>query len=434
MKKYILLLIIGLSVSCYKNERGNTLTSGLNSEENQLGFLKNIFEQKYYYIDSVENVDYNSFKSKNSLISSIVYNKDNYTLYTLKKDIPIIKTYSFYSGYGISIKVLSNDRAYLSYVHNSITKKNIELKKGVEVLSINNIEPKRFENNMFNGTKDLNITYLNQEGDTKKSVVFRSLFSNDAIDEFINDTLVFGKKFTYLLINSFSSNDFSNTLVQKLQGLKSNNLIIDFRDNYGFGTIKNALILLAFLTPKEFWATLILSTKYNKNNSISNEKLDLNRFVNLFNITSQKTVNILPIEYDNLFILTSKNTSSLAELVINSLRSLKNINIIGQKTNGNFLIYNTYTHGSYGAFLIEGEFFDGKDNNFNHVGITPNFIIKEQIKPMFTLDIKDRYIKTLDKIVNNLNVDTDKTLEEVNLKKEYVLVPNYKKYFVLEKK
>ncbi|WP_435262970.1 S41 family peptidase [Tenacibaculum sp. nBUS_03] len=142
-----------------------------------------------------------------------------------------------------------------------------------------------------------------------------------------------GKKIGYLMYNSFTANFDSKLNLAfskfKTDGVKE--LIIDLRYNGG-GDVRTTTRLASMITGQftgDIFAKQIWNKKYM---SIVNPEALINRFPD--KIGNSEIINSLKLT--NIYFITTRNSASASELIINSLTPHINVKTVGTKTSGKY--------------------------------------------------------------------------------------------------
>ncbi|MGG8497217.1 S41 family peptidase [Tenacibaculum sp. TC6] len=164
-----------------------------------------------------------------------------------------------------------------------------------------------------------------------------------------------GQKIGYLMYNSFTAN-FDAQLNQAFAQFKADNvtnLIIDLRYNGG-GSVRTATRLGSMVTGQfngEVFAKQLWNNKYM---SIVNPESLIDRFPDVID----NNVSINSLNLTSVYFITTNNSASASELVINSLLPYIDVKTVG-----------TTTHGKYvGSITLYDSptFYSKKDINPNH--------------------------------------------------------------------
>ena len=186
-----------------------------------------------------------------------------------------------------------------------------------------------YDDNGTSGTDDDSIL---QESETftliKAPFCENPIFKTDIFD-------VEGENVAYLMYNGFNS-EFNNQLNSAFGDFKANNaqhLVLDLRYNPG-GSV-NTSILLASLVTGQFTGEVHSTEQWNskRQEAFFNQNPEnlINRFPNSFN---GAPINSLLL--DKVYVLTTGDSASASELIINALNPHINVVQIGTTTEGKY--------------------------------------------------------------------------------------------------
>lgn len=334
-------------------------------DQKEKDFLSSLFKNSYYWSDKVEDKPNSKYLSANEMIRDLRYKEVDKWSYA--------QTFQSYnnvsnqksSGFGCSFK---KDTIYKMDINSPCEKAG--LKRGDRLVKIND-------------EKVTNQLYVNARKNLGVEVTFTVYRKGNSIDLKITPTDYSykassrriinheGKKIAYFIYNKFTSKS-SEEIEEAFTYFKNNNveeLIVDLRYNGG-GSVSVASILIDKIAGLK---------NENKLQFYSLEKPSNNRKSYYF----MKDDNSLDLS--RVFFLTTSNSASASELVINSLKPYLDVKIIGSKTHGKPVgMIGKYISSNYIYWLInlsffnvndEGEYFDGlnydcfaNDNIYEDIG------------------------------------------------------------------
>ncbi len=214
-----------------------------------------------------------------------------------------------------------------------------------------------------NGTPETTDDSIIQETEkislTKAPFCENPIFKTKILD-------VEGENVGYLMYNGFIA-DFNSQLNSVFADFKANNvqhLVLDLRYNPG-GRVDSSILLASLVTgqftgdvhSREQWNSEIQEAFFNQNP----ENL-INRFTNSLN---GSTINSLLL--DKVYVLTTGDSASASEMVINALNPYIDVVQIGTTTEGKF-------QGS--ITLYDSEDFDREGANPNHTYAMQPLVVK----------------------------------------------------------
>ena len=153
------------------------------------------------------------------------------------------------------------------------------------------------------------------------------------ISEVLN---VGGTNVGYLMYNGFTA-DFNSELNNAFGTFLGNNvseLVLDLRYNSG-GSVNSAILLSSMITG-QFNGEIFLSRQWNSEWQEFLEFNDPESLINRFTNELGDGTNLNSLNLDRVFILTTEDSASASELVINSLAPYINVVQVGDFTTGKY--------------------------------------------------------------------------------------------------
>ncbi len=332
------------------------------SEEGQNKMIYDVMHDAYLWYAFTPELDYTSYKDQDKLLDDLLYHQ--YDKWSYLISLEFYNAYyesGTYGGLGYSL-AYEEDRVYVMYVYQDSPAGRAGLKRGVEILAINGKTIQEIDENDLWGTisgKDelgveVNLT-INRDSKVEDITLIKGEVTvNTVLEDKVLQ--IDGKKIGYLLFESFiePSRDELKIVFEKFQQEAIDELIIDLRYNGG-GRLDVARYLASLIsgtqTKDKIFETLEYNDRYthwNNSDLFSDEKIDLN--------------------LDSLYIITTQDTASASESLINGLKPFLNVYLIGSNTDGKPVGMRGYdfcdTHLSPIQFKVvnansEGDYFDG---------------------------------------------------------------------------
>jgi len=343
----ISIVLIIIFSSCGNSESSYT-NDNTTFDEQQKSFLYSLFKTEYLWSNKVEDVEYDKYETPQEMIDALkyeVYDKWSYSQTRQEYDDFANQVgggfgCSYYKAQIRNIKIGSPcDKAGLKRGDYLI---NIDDEDITTQLYIN-AEKQLDEEVVFTiirDTKELNIS------------IAPTIYSYDVTQAqiFINSD---GRKVAHLIFDEFTSAS-SQEIDEDFTYFKENDveeLVIDLRYNYG-GSVAVASILMDKIAAYNNDENLQFYLKFNQNNSYKNSYYYFDKDEN-------------SLDLDRVFFLTSNDSVSASEILINGLKPYMDVVLVGSKTRGkpvgmqgrvnkgliywliNFLIYNSQDYGEY---------------------------------------------------------------------------------------
>lgn len=412
IKSLILILTFGVLTGCFKDNDDN-LTSASSVKD----FVWKAMNTVYLYKANVADLADDRFGSSNAyqeflgsfdtpenLFEFLIYDRENVDRFSvitsdylaLEQQLSGISKsngaeFNFYyapgstsSVFGIVRLVLPNSNASVSnltrgQVFNKINGQNLT-SSNIGGLLKNDTYTLNLANYNDNGTESVNddtITDTNTSVTLTKTIYTENPVYYHSIIEQNN------KKIGYLMYNGFV-NEFDNELNQVFGTFKSENidhLVLDLRYNSG-GSIRTATALGSMITG-DFENQIFTTLKYNE--TLSSNNYNYNFTSEFSNGTALNSLNL-----NQLYVLTSSNSASASEMIINSLDAYIDVIQIGDETVGKSqasqIIYDSSNFGrdnanpghTYALLPLIAITVNKNDTEVPPSGLVPDFELKEQ--------------------------------------------------------
>lgn len=349
----ILIFILGFFIApIYFTSCGEDRWSAYSEQTASDRWIDDTMRVWYYWNEEIPNTkDLNYFKEPFAFYASILSKSDGKngspysTIDSLKTNTRSIPFTDYSYGFQFTTnQVEDNDTAlyaHLLYVTPNSPASAISLERGDWIMAMNDepITKKNYTKLYGSGAMKLTVGYYDVPNDTiiaykEPREITSARTINDNPVYYKNVYEVAGKRVGYLVYNHFSagitdnSNEYNNDLRNASQYFASkqvNEFILDLRYNNG-GLLSCAELLCTLLAPADRLGQelgfLEFNTRFNPRQVPFS--LDANM------IQSGANLNL-----NTLYILTSDQTASASEMVINCLKPfMKDIILIGGTTEG----------------------------------------------------------------------------------------------------
>lgn len=361
VKALVLILIVSFfTVSCFEDNDDNLISASQINDFVWKGMNSWYFWQQEVPNLSDEKDDNNA--AYTSFLNSVNPPKDFFN--SLRYQIGLTDRFSWFvedyivlqqqfqgisKSFGIDfepVQINNNGDViiYISYVADNSPAKTANIKRGDIVNAINGttINTSNFselQRQLFGDNVTLSFVSENNgslEFIEDKTISSEVIFKNPVyLKKIFND--INGKKVGYLVYNGFRSsyNDELNAAFQDFKSEGITELILDLRLNGG-GSVSTSSYLASMIyanAGEDKFADLKFNSKHENENGFYNFSNRLNVFNSDNEKTGEETINRLNT-ISRLYVLTSKNTASASEMVINGLKPFITVKTVGTTTFG----------------------------------------------------------------------------------------------------
>lgn len=312
----------------------------------------------YFWNDELEKEDPSGDEDPEGYFYSLLNSTDQFSY--ISDDAEAIKQETTGTilavGFSSTFGVFTNSNnlfAIVEYVYANSPAEKAGLKRGDIVLKVNGED--LTENNYLDVTTQngvsLSLGEFNGRGITSSNNTISIEKGIIDLDPVIHHEvkIVDGKKVGYLVFVDFiaGENDkWLNSLGNALGEMKSegiSQLIVDFRYNPG-GEVTVAEYLASALAPSNVMSSQEILVRFEYNNNLQ-EYFGDRQGQNSPNLISRFGQNENNLNLNEIIFLTTGNTASASELVINGLKPYMEVTVIGEPTFGKF----------YGSFVLYDE-------------------------------------------------------------------------------
>ena len=324
MKKLLYGIMGGLATAALVSSCGEDRSGEYYALITTQTWMYETMQKEYlYYQDIPDKKSLNFFKKPSDFLSSMVSSKDKKSgstfshidsVYVNTRSTSQIPTFGFEGT-----MVRANNGSYgirVLYTQENSPAKEAGLERGSIIIAANN--KKINSSDLFYITAPqeaylFTLGKLNDKGfDTLQTVQMpaprivenNNLYKKDILE-------VGGKKVAYVMYNEFGNDDTQklNDLFYQLSQEGVNDIVLDLRYNPG-GYVTTAQMISTNLAPREAIGNTFLKMTHN----------DIINRTDVLNFEESMLANVTPINYENLYIITSANTASASEVVINCLK------------------------------------------------------------------------------------------------------------------
>ncbi len=358
MKKILLSIVIGLFfASCGGVEESNASNSqDTTFDKVQKDFLYNLFKTEYLWANKIRYQNYDDFVDPQNMIKAFRNKKDKWSYYETITEYEDRKEQKA-KGFGCYYK---GKKIYKIKFDSPCEKAGLKRGDILEKINKEKASSKSYKEAQNNiGIESIFTIY--RKGEMLNIKITPEYYKFKTVKHQILN--LYGKKVGHMIFDSFTSSSIDE-LEDAFDSFKNNHideLIIDLRYNGG-GSLATASILLDKIAGYNYENHLQAYLKWNNDYSSNDEGYYFEKDANSLNL-------------NKIYFLTTENTASASEMVINSLKPyLNDVILIGSKTHGkpvgmrgrkkNGLIYWLINFSVYNA-NDESEYFQGLDVTCN---------------------------------------------------------------------
>ncbi len=346
----------------------------------------------YYWHDKTPTLDYTTYHSQKALLKDLIYSPtDRWSFITSLKEFNDYYSSGEFVGVGISMAVDYGNFIMIRYVIPGSPADRAGLKRGDSITAISDIPVSSIldADDLDDAMKDddvgvvvkLNLSTGRRVTLTKEVVSVTSVV-------YSQKTLHNGNMVGYFMLDRFilPTEDELTILMDDFIDSNVTELIIDLRYNGG-GTTDVSKTLANYLLPSVFDGSVYTRYIHNSNYSSLNQED--------YFISANKSLSL-----NRVFIITSNETASASEQLINGLLPYTKVITIGDYTNGK--PYGMYANEFCDEVLVPIQFKMQNANGDSWLtsGIPPTCTISESSFEMFGSTTEPLYKAALDYIDN----------------------------------
>ncbi|WP_418587265.1 S41 family peptidase [Phocaeicola sp.] len=348
-------------------------------------------QQNYlFYEDLPAEEDLDFFDKPADFLESVASDKDkkNGVTFSHVDSVKTTRVQSNYPTYGIEgtlVRGTDGDYYYtILYVQSESPASEAGLQRGDHICTVNGIKLSSSNYTEYIQAPTKTYTYrIARKGSNATPDTLEVAMPQPRIIEepsvFLtrNLTTSNGKKVFYIMYNSFEVTEEADLIAKFAEGLATspNDIVLDLRYNPG-GYVSTALLLSTILAPSN-------AMGQNCFNLIYNDKLDK---VESYAFDPALLQGISNASYDHLYILTTGNTASASEIVINCLRPYVGEKLlqVGENTFGKNVAQSLFTNASYPQleFWLTTAYISNSQNYYDYYtdGLKPDYELSEDVE------------------------------------------------------
>lgn len=410
MKKVLLLLVLIAPlfiISCQKDEIQPV--TGPTFDEKARDALSDLMDEWYYWYRQLQPVKITDYDNPYELLNALRYKPLDRWSFVADYDSFISSMQGSFVGHGIRMGLdpSGNVRIVMIYKNSPLYSKGV--RRGWIIKKINGTEAApvftsgdvtAYNNLIGPATAGVTNTFLFQIPDGRDSVISSTKASFQVNSVLKYDTLHLKSGVTgYLVFDEFiepSANELKTAFAFFYQN-NIKDIILDLRYNSG-GILDVANDLASYIAGSSKFSTPFVRSEFNDKKASNNAT------------TNFKPV-LYPVNMTRLVVITTRETASASEVVINGLKPHMTVVTVGDTTNGKPTGMNVWGYANKYIFApitfkltnsaFQGDFFDGfapskyvTDDITHDWGDRNEFCIKEAIRYIETgsFSAKSAYI------------------------------------------
>ncbi len=367
MKNVLLisLFVISITLSCCKKSGPEPAPAKASNE--QLAADSTFLFTKEIYLWNTQIPDYNSFnprslvKAGDPIATSDAVLKSIRSRYSSGLDkwsfaVSSAESDQIQTGrgedWGFFVRSAVNPsnvvKWYITYVNTSSTAGQLGVRRGWyinkvngNVVEYNNAGADILNNLLFGTTLTANIEFIKPDGSAQTLSLSKTVHTANAVMYTNVYNTTNGRKVGYLAYNQFFQGGYTKELKSVFENFTSqgiNELIVDLRNNRG-GSVATQDTLANLIAPSSATASVMYQYEFNQQLQSGNFPLLKRRFGwsnNAFSLqnNTERFIKLGSMNLSRVFFITTRNSASASELLINNLKPVIDVQIIGDTTDG----------------------------------------------------------------------------------------------------
>lgn len=281
------------------------------------------FKDWYLWYDQIPDIDPNGIETQEALIDSIKNPVDRWSFAGSLTEVNKLFEGGEYSGFGAGFMLDADRKIKISFVYKDSPFGKAGIGRGWEVISINGYTSDDLDNmnNALSSNELVNFELSDLNQIHHSLSVKKDAFSMNTV---LYSTVIHSgnSNIGYVVFNSFVATSAAelDTVFTRFKKGNINELIVDLRYNGG-GLNDIAYQLTAMIGGSKARNQVISSLKHN-NKHTNNDASKIS------------TYNGVSLELSRVFFITTSQTASASELVINSLTPFMEVYLTGSNTHG----------------------------------------------------------------------------------------------------
>lgn len=309
----LLSMLLLVNIGC-KKHKGQNITAN-----NQLLYE---MDQWYLWYDKMPNVDPNNYPTPVELLNALTYKKlDRWSYISTKQEIMAYYDEAQHMGYGFGLAFDEQNNLWVTFIFKESPLRKHGVDRGWRLTMIENT-PVTIDNVYSLLSKQSALfTFIKPNSEKVTIMASQAAFKMNTI---IKDSVYFmgDQTIGYFMLKGFldpTKDELQHTF-RKFSDNNITDIIVDLRYNGG-GSVDVAHHLANLLLGKSANQKVFATFAHNNKNTANN--------ISLLFSPEEFSLNL-----NNIVFITTVNSASASELVINGLKPHTNISLVGGRTHG----------------------------------------------------------------------------------------------------
>lgn len=356
MKKIFLITIIVSITAGFMSCKEKGIDDNPNAHANEQLMLA--MDEYYLWYDKMPDVNYLRYNSPVELMDALLYKKlDRWSYVSTKQEVEAYYTDAEFTGYGIGMGFDNDNNLWITFIFEDSPLREFGVDRGWRISKINNTRVTYENANSLLAANSANFTFIDQNNkEVAANASKRVVKMNTVLMDSVYSTAT--GNIGYFVLKGFVGPTVAE-LDSTFRVFKEKNvteLIVDLRYNGG-GSVQTASHLANLIAGNIANGKTLGSYVHNDKNTDSNSDIKIESIGNSINLS-------------RVVYITTANSASASELVINGLFPFMDVTLVGGDTYGKPVGMYILTSESFNWAFIpisfkivnangEGDYYDG---------------------------------------------------------------------------
>jgi C-terminal processing protease CtpA/Prc len=286
-------------------------------------YIYDQFKEWYLWYDQIPKLDPNGIETQEALIDSIKVPQDRWSFSASLTSIKKLFEGGAYTGFGGSMVLDAQRKIRVTLVYENSPFGRAGVQRGWEVKTIDGYTAAQLDsvNSILSKHQTVTFEFADLNGTAHSAMLTREEIKMNTV-VCSNTYQVDQHKIGYFVFDSFLevSEKELDSVFTRFKRENITDLIVDLRYNGG-GLNDIAYKLTAMIAGSKVNNQIISMLRHNDKHALNN-------------ITKKSTYEGVSLELNRVFFITTRQTASASELVINSLTPYMDVFLIGSQTHG----------------------------------------------------------------------------------------------------